>query len=136
MDLTFLSEADNVTLKLELAKRALEVAKAELEQAKQAYDEMVAQADAHGIPKAKLKKLTDDRVQALFESGILGTAKGRGEILSAGAGESKRVRKAAKKSEGEVSPKGDEERPTDEVSDHEPRSAVESGAGEGDFADL
>ena len=66
MDLTFLSQADGVTLKLELAKAALETAKNNFETAKQAYDELLAQADGHGIPKAKLKKLTEDRMLALF----------------------------------------------------------------------
>jgi hypothetical protein len=103
MDLNFLSQADNITLKLELAKRALESAKTELEQTKQAYDEMLAQADAHGIPKAKLKKLTEDRVQALIESGIL-SAKQRGENPIHGASEPKRerTRKVAKKDVSEL----------------------------------
>lgn len=71
MDLTFLAQADQVTLKLELAKSALEVAKTAFEQAKQAYEDLLNQADTHGIPKAKLKKLTEDRVQALFENGLV-----------------------------------------------------------------
>lgn len=71
MDLTFLAQADQITLKMELAKSALEAAKAAYDQAKQAYDDLLSQADTHGIPKAKLKKLTEDRVQALFESGLV-----------------------------------------------------------------
>lgn len=71
MDLSFLSEADNAALKLELAKAAMERAKFDFEQAKAAYDSVLGQADAHGIPKAKLKKLTEERIQALFETGIV-----------------------------------------------------------------
>lgn len=71
MDLSFLAQADNVTLKLELARSSLESAKNQFDAAKQAYDELLAQADNHGIPKAKLKKLTEDRVQALIESGLI-----------------------------------------------------------------
>ena len=71
MDLTFLAQADSVTLKLELAKLAVETAKAELESAKEAHDELFAQAESHGIPRAKLKKITEDRVQALLESGMI-----------------------------------------------------------------
>lgn len=71
MDFTFLAHADTVTLQFEKAKRALEAAKADLELAKKAYDEMLAQADKRGLPKAKLKKLTEDRVAALFEAGLL-----------------------------------------------------------------
>jgi hypothetical protein len=71
MDFEFLAQADAATIKLEKAKRALEAAKAELELSKKAYDEMLAQADEKGIPKAKLKKLTEDRIHLLFESGLL-----------------------------------------------------------------
>jgi hypothetical protein len=95
MDLTFLAQADQVTLKLELAKSALEAAKAAFDQAKQAYDDLLNQTDTHGIPKAKLKKLTEDRVQALFENGLVSVT--RAEAKPA---ESKRPRKA--KIEAEV----------------------------------
>ena len=71
MDITFLGQADSVALQFERAKRALEAAKNELENAKRAYDEVLAQADDHGIPKAKLKKLTEDRVSQLLESGLV-----------------------------------------------------------------
>lgn len=71
MDITFLAQADAVTLQLEKAKRALEAAKADLETAKKNYDELLAQADDMGIPKAKLKKLTEDRIQMLFDSGLM-----------------------------------------------------------------
>jgi len=71
MDFSFLAQADHVTLQFEKAKRALETAKADLDLAKKAYDELLAQADERGIPKAKLKKLTEDRVAALFDAGLL-----------------------------------------------------------------
>lgn len=75
MDLTFLAQADQATLKLELAKSALEAAKTAFDQAKQAYDDLLNQADTHGIPRPKLKKLTEDRVQALFENGLISAAR-------------------------------------------------------------
>jgi hypothetical protein len=128
MDLSFLSQADHVSLKLELAKRAFEEAKINLEFAKEAYDSLLTQADEQGIPKAKLKKLTEDRVQALLESGILASL-GQGEGVKA-AMEPKRerapknARQSAKKSEavgaeeergeGEISPEklsGEESQP-------------------------
>jgi uncharacterized protein (DUF2126 family) len=90
MDLNFLSQADNVALKYELAKAALETAKGNLEAAKQAYDDLLAQADTHGIPKAKLKKLTEDRVQALLEAGLVPAGKAEGK-----AAEGKRGKKSA-----------------------------------------
>ena len=93
MDLTFLPRLDSATLKFELAKRALESAKTELENAKQAYDDVLAQAESHGLPKAKAKKLADDRVQALFDSGILSAA----ERLDGVAAPSETKREKSKK---------------------------------------
>lgn len=90
MDLNFLSQADNVALKYELAKAALETAKSNLEVAKQAYDDLLAQADSYGIPKAKLKKLAEDRVLALLEAGLVPAAKAESRPA-----ESKRGRKPA-----------------------------------------
>lgn len=70
MDLNFLAEADVVTLKLEQARRQFELAKAEVEAAKRAHEELMNRADEHGIPKAKLKKLTEERLQLLMETGL------------------------------------------------------------------
>ena len=67
IDFDFLVQADEVTLRMETAKKNLENAKLELEQAKQVYDDLFAQAEQHGFNKAKLKKLTDDRASALIE---------------------------------------------------------------------
>jgi DNA invertase Pin-like site-specific DNA recombinase len=71
MDLDFLAQADSVTLKLELAKQAIEAAKIEFEICKKAYDELFAKAEERGMPKGKLKKLTEERIQALFDSGMV-----------------------------------------------------------------
>lgn len=70
MNFEFLAEADAATLQFEKAKRALETAKADLELARKTYDEVLARADEMGIAKAKLKKLTEERVQALLDSGL------------------------------------------------------------------
>jgi hypothetical protein len=93
MDLSFLSQADTVTIKYELAKAALETARNNLDAAKQAYDDLLAQADTYGIPKAKLKKLTEDRVQALLDSGLLTGVK---QEAGARPAEGKRGRKASR----------------------------------------
>jgi cell division protein FtsN len=74
MDLEFLAKADSATLRLELAKQAIEAAKVEFEACKKAYDEVMSNAEEHGIPKAKLKRLTEERIQALFESGVVSKA--------------------------------------------------------------
>ena len=71
MNLDFLAQADLVTLRFEKAKRLVELAKNELEAAKQAYDELLTKSEEHGIPKNKLKKLAEDRIAALFEAGMV-----------------------------------------------------------------
>jgi len=103
MDLNFLSQADNVALKLELAKAALETAKGQLEAAKQAYEDLLSQADNHGIPKAKLKKLTEDRVQALLESGLVPAVKAESGGKSTEGKRSKRAPKVEATSESSAS---------------------------------
>lgn len=71
MNLRFLAQADAVTLELETAKHNLELAKLAFETTRKSYDEMLSQADDEGIPKAKLKKITEERIQSLRESGML-----------------------------------------------------------------
>jgi len=83
MDIKFLSEADTVTLQFEKAKRALESAKVELETAKKNYDEMLSRADEMGIPKAKLKKITEDRIQSLVDNGLLEFSDSRAQAKEA-----------------------------------------------------
>ena len=102
MDLDFLSQADNATLKLELAKMALETAKANLEVAKQSYEDVLAQADSHGIPRAKLKKLAEDRVQALIDSGLVSvTARGDGAKAEAKKDRPKKAKAESKETADE-----------------------------------
>ena len=71
MDFTFLAEADDKAVQLERAKRGLEAAKAALENAKLDYDALLAKAEDLGIPRAKLRKITEDRIQSLSDSGML-----------------------------------------------------------------
>ncbi len=71
MDLELLKQADEVTLQLEIARRSLDLAKLKLDAAKQFYDDVFSKCDEAGIPKAKLKKLAEERVQALFEAGMI-----------------------------------------------------------------
>jgi hypothetical protein len=74
MDFAFLSQADHVTLQLELARAAFDSAKAQFDAAKAAHDELLSQAESRGIPRAKLKKLSEDRVQGLLEAGLVGAS--------------------------------------------------------------
>ena len=71
MDLSFLSEAEGVMLEMEKARRNFETAKLNLDNAKRSCDELLSKADELGVPKAKLKKLIEDRIAMLFDSGLL-----------------------------------------------------------------
>jgi multidrug resistance efflux pump len=69
--LTLLAEADETSIQLERARRELESAKLNLESAKQAYDQVISKADEAGVPRSKLKKLTEERLAALIETGLM-----------------------------------------------------------------
>lgn len=71
MDLAFLSQVDGLTLQLELARAAFETAKSQFEAAKLAHEDLLSQSESRGLPKAKVKKLADERVQALIEGGLV-----------------------------------------------------------------
>ncbi|MGE3680651.1 MAG: hypothetical protein AB7G93_02920 [Bdellovibrionales bacterium] len=105
MDLNFLALADATTLEMEKAKRALEAAKAAFETAKQNYEDMLAKSDEVGIPKGKLKKLTEDRIQMLFESGLVGS--GFNEQRS--PPKATAPRKSAKPKKGKTEPEANDE---------------------------
>ena len=79
--LRLIHETDLASIEMERAKDAVEAAKAALEVAKEKYEgarsqyeQTVAQADEIGIPRAKLKKLIEERTNSLMSSGLLGTA--------------------------------------------------------------
>lgn len=73
--LDILKQADEATLCLEIAKKKLELAKLKLDQAKLQYEDVFSRCDQAGISRAKLKKLTEERVLALFESGVIAIEK-------------------------------------------------------------
>lgn len=70
----FLSQMDRTSVNLEYAKNHLEQARLKFEQAKVEFDETLMLADKFNLSKAKLKKLTDDRIQSLKENmgGLIG----------------------------------------------------------------
>jgi hypothetical protein len=70
MDFNLLLQADQAAFELEKARRALDTAKTNLDSAKQNYDEIMGRAEESGMSKAKLKKLVEERVGAIFESGF------------------------------------------------------------------
>lgn len=58
---------------VEAAKLALETAKEQQDQARNALDEIVNRADEYGVPRAKVKKLIEERTQSLMASGLIPT---------------------------------------------------------------
>jgi hypothetical protein len=72
---TLLSEVDDRTVAVELARLALETAHEELEKAREALDETLAKGDALGLAKGRLRKLGEERLVALIELGALPAAR-------------------------------------------------------------
>lgn len=58
---------------VEAAKQALEAAKERFDQTRTAFDQTIAKADDIGIPRAKLKKLIEERTSAFLGSGLVDT---------------------------------------------------------------
>lgn len=58
---------------VEAAKQALEAAKERFELARSTFDQSIAKADDIGIPRAKLKKLIEERTSAFLGSGLIDT---------------------------------------------------------------
>lgn len=59
---------------VETAKAAFEAAKAQVDEAKTNFDAVVARADDLGVPRAKLRKLIEERSAVLMASGLMGQA--------------------------------------------------------------
>lgn len=72
-----LQEADTLSLALEQsrqgfenAKSALEKSKLQLEESQSDLNALLARSEELGIPRSKLKKLIEERTQALLASGL------------------------------------------------------------------
>ena len=79
-----LQEADGVAIENERARYQIEVAKQALDAAKEFYDKtkadldtIVGKADELGIPRPKIKKLIEERTQALMLSGLVNATESR-----------------------------------------------------------
>src|SRR3546814_10245587 len=75
--MALVAEADAAALAVEAAKSELEIARQAADAAKQvldstkgAYDDVLSKADDAGVPKAKLRKLVDERLRALIDAGL------------------------------------------------------------------
>lgn len=73
-----IQEADFALVQLEQARSAVEaaklgfeLAKEELEQRRDLFEQVIARADEVGVPRGKLKKLAEERSAALLASGLL-----------------------------------------------------------------
>jgi multidrug resistance efflux pump len=75
-----IQDADFAHIEMENARSAVEAAKAQLEAAKEnfesskfAFDQVIARADEVGVPRAKLRKLVEERAAVLAASGLIST---------------------------------------------------------------
>ncbi len=82
--LGILQEADAASFEMERSKEAVEsakvildLAKEKFEQAKVAFDQTLSQADQLGVPRAKMRKLVEERTLALMASGLMPSADAR-----------------------------------------------------------
>ena len=91
----FLSQVDKTSINLEQAKHQLEQAKLRFDQAKLEFDETVSLAEKFNLSRAKLKKLTDDRIQSLREN--IGAIIGGELVLEAKPSQPKKKGNHAKK---------------------------------------
>lgn len=73
--LEYLAKVDFAAVQFEKAKREMESAKVNFERSKQAYEEVLTQAEALGLAKAKLKRVAEERVTALLEIGLIDFSK-------------------------------------------------------------
>ena len=99
MDFQFFHQADQAAFNLEKAKRSLELAKAALEAAKLAFDDVMARAEELGVPKAKLRKIVEERVQVLFDSGLVGPELSSAAAVREAAAKPERIKRLKKPSE-------------------------------------
>lgn len=66
-------EFEKARAQVEAAKLCLETAKDLQDQARTALDEIVNRADELGVPRAKVRKLIEERTQSLMASGLIPT---------------------------------------------------------------
>lgn len=73
-----LQEGDATGLEMQKAEEALDLAKHAVEQAKERFEltksffeQVVARAEEAGLPRAKFKKLVEERVAGLWNSGLI-----------------------------------------------------------------
>ena len=79
---------------VETAKQNLETAKELQEQARLFLDEILSGAENIGIPRAKIKKLVEERTQMLVASGLMPTS-GETRLVSPKAKTSKKTKAAS-----------------------------------------
>jgi hypothetical protein len=98
--LKVLQSGDLAGLELEKARAAVDVARATLEESrvkfefsKQAFEDVVQAAEEAGLPRAKFKKLIEERTAGLWTSGLVG------DIVAGTPRAAKTARAPKKKSE-------------------------------------
>jgi hypothetical protein len=70
VDAAFLA-VEKARLAIEAAKAALETAKQDADAARLRFEDSLSKAEEAGLPRAKLRKVAEERVNALLNSGLL-----------------------------------------------------------------
>ncbi|MCB0363494.1 MAG: hypothetical protein KDD35_12265, partial [Bdellovibrionales bacterium] len=106
------------SINLEQSKGNLELARLKFEQAKADFDETMNMAEQFNLSKAKIKKLTEERIQSLKENigGIMGV-----ETLVETKSSSSKKRKAGGKKTSPSSTKSANDSETQEKSAEKPK---------------
>jgi hypothetical protein len=101
-----IQEADFAIMEIErsraavdAAKLALESAKEDFERARSAFDQVIAGADALAVPRAKLKKLAEERAAALLASGLFSTPVNQAKAVKAPKAPKKKAPKSDERSD-------------------------------------
>jgi hypothetical protein len=100
--LEYLAKVDLAAVQFERAKREMEVAKMNFDRSKQTYEEVLTQAEALGLSKAKLKRVAEERVAALLESGLIDLGKESHPVTKKATVEGKTDKVAKSKKKGRV----------------------------------
>ena len=110
-----LQEGDATGLEMQKALEALEHAKKSVEQAKERYDltknffeQVIARAEEAGVPRAKFKKLVEERVAGLWNSGLISQSEEKSAKPVRVARPKKAKDEIAEYSEADVQNLGDE----------------------------
>ncbi len=94
-----LLDVERTRMGVESAKAALEMAKSDFDHAKSHFDSVISKADSLGVPRAKLKKIIEERTAVLSASGLLSVPANKSTAQSPFASPKKAPKTKSKKAD-------------------------------------